>query len=83
MIALWPSIARSLDASAATVELAQRLTLQRVDNQVLHFATREVVSKAAANKLSDALSRHTGQALTIVIRDYRSGTMQRCYSDRS
>lgn len=83
MITLWPSIARSLDASAATVALAQSLTMTRIDSQVLHFASRATVTKAAAHKLSDALSRHAGQALTIVIQDARSGVMQRCYSDRS
>lgn len=82
MITLWPSIARSLDASAATKALALGLILQRIDNQVLHFASRETVTKAAANKLSDALSRHAGQALTIVIQHSASGIRHRCYSDR-
>lgn len=82
MIALWPSIARSLNASAATVELAQGLELQRVTDGVLWFHSKDTVTMSATRKLADAVAQHANQALTIVIRHAKTGAMQRCYSDR-
>lgn len=80
MIKLWPSIARSLDASAATQAFAAELKLQRVDGDVLYFAHQEPATLSATRKLADALSQHTGQALTVVIHHAASNTRQRCYS---
>ena len=81
MITLWPTIARSLDASAATLELAQGLQLQRITDSVLWFQSKDAVTMSATRKLADALAQHGGKALTVVIKHPKSGAMQRCYSD--
>lgn len=81
MIALWPTIARSLDASAATRNLALGITLERVTGTVLWFTSKESVTMTATRKLCDALAAHVGNALTVVIRHPQTGTSQRCYSD--
>lgn len=81
MITIWTTIARSLDASAATRDLALSLDLQRVTDSVLWFASKDRVTMSATRKLADSLSQHTGKALTVVIRHVKTGAVQRCYSN--
>ena len=83
MISLWPTIARSLNASEATKHLAASLQLQRVTDSVFWFDSKEAVTMTATRKLADAVAQHAGQALTVVIKHVKTGAMQRCYSDRS
>ncbi|MCY1520044.1 hypothetical protein D9M68_548130 [compost metagenome] len=81
--AAWAQLAASLDTCAATRNFAAGLELIRVDGQVLHLKSSVPASKSALDKLSSAISRHTGAPIALVLRHGPHQALARSYSDET
>lgn len=77
----WNQLASSLNACEATKQFAASLELIRIDGGILHLSSRDLFTKSATSKLCRALSKHTGQAITLVLRHAKTGVTQRAYSE--